>query len=56
MNDKTEDLLIEELNETIQKKDPIEPMEKTFVTFCVKLAYRSRAPEATKSNHKKRVK
>jgi len=25
--------LIEELNETIQKKDPIEPMEKTLVTF-----------------------
>jgi len=54
MSDKTDEPLIEELNETIQKKDPIEPMEKTLVTFCVKLAYRSRAPESTKSNYKKR--
>jgi hypothetical protein len=33
MSDKTDEPLIEELNETIQKKDPIEPTEKTLVTF-----------------------
>jgi hypothetical protein len=56
MSDKTDEPMIEELNETIQKKDPTEPMEKTIVAFGVKLLYRSIAPESTKSNYKKRVK
>ena len=36
MSDKTDEHLIEELNETLQKKDPKEPIEKTLVTFCSK--------------------
>jgi hypothetical protein len=34
MSDKTDEHMIEELNQTIQKKDPKEPIEKTLVTFC----------------------
>ena len=44
MNDKTDEHIIEELNETIQKK-PKEPREKTLVTFCSKQAYRPRVPK-----------
>jgi len=36
MSDKTDKHMIEELNETIKKKDPKEPIEKTLVTFCAK--------------------
>jgi hypothetical protein len=46
MSDKTDEHLIEELNETIQKKDPKELMEKTLVPFCSKQTYRSRAAES----------
>ena len=53
MSDKTDENMIEYLNETIQKKDPKEPMEKTLVTFCSKQAYRSRTPESTIRNLKK---
>jgi ribosomal protein L19E len=28
--------MIEELNQTIKKKDPKEPIEKTLITFCAK--------------------
>jgi hypothetical protein len=28
--------MIEELNQTIKKKDPKEPIEKTLVAFCAK--------------------
>jgi ribosomal protein L19E len=28
--------MIEELNQTIKKKDPKEPIEKTLVNFCAK--------------------
>jgi hypothetical protein len=34
MRDKTDEHMIEELNETIKKKDPEEPIEKTLATFC----------------------
>jgi len=34
MSDKTDKHMIEELKETIQKKDPKEPIEKTLVVFC----------------------
>jgi hypothetical protein len=36
MSDKPDKHMIEELNQTIQKKDPKEPIEKTLVTFCSK--------------------
>jgi hypothetical protein len=44
MSYKKDEPLLEELKETIQKKDPKEPMEKTLVAFGVKRVYRSRAP------------
>jgi hypothetical protein len=28
--------MVEELKETVRKKDPKEPVEKTLVTFCAK--------------------
>ena len=28
--------MVEELKETVRKKDPNEPVEKTLVTFCAK--------------------
>ncbi|TFH23556.1 hypothetical protein E4G67_02965 [Candidatus Bathyarchaeota archaeon] len=52
MSDKKDEHLIEELNETIQKKDNRAPMEKPRVIFCSKQAKRSRGPESTKSNYK----
>ena len=39
MSDKTDEHMIEELNETIKKKDPKEPIEKTLVTFCSKTGH-----------------
>ena len=34
MSDKTDKHMIEELKETIQKKDPKQPVEKTLAIFC----------------------
>jgi hypothetical protein len=34
IRDKTDEPMIEELNEALKKKDPEEPIEKTPVTFC----------------------
>ena len=34
MSDKIDKHMIEELKETIQKKDPKEPVEKTLAVFC----------------------
>jgi hypothetical protein len=34
MSDKTDKHMIEELKETIKKKDPKEPVEKTLAIFC----------------------
>ena len=36
MRDKTDEHMIEELEYTIQKKDPKEPIEKNLVSFCSK--------------------
>ena len=36
MSDKTDEHMIEELNETIKKKDLKEPIQKTLVPFCSK--------------------
>jgi hypothetical protein len=36
MSDKTDKHMIEELKETIQKKDPKEPVEKTLAVFCAR--------------------
>ncbi len=34
MSDKTDKHMIEELKQTIQKKDPKQPVEKTLAIFC----------------------
>jgi hypothetical protein len=36
MSDKTDEHMIEELNQAIKKRNPKEPIEKTLVTFCAK--------------------
>jgi hypothetical protein len=36
MSVKMDKHMVEELKETVQKKDPKEPVEKTLVTFCAK--------------------
>jgi hypothetical protein len=34
MSDKTDKHMIEELKETLKKKDPKQPIEKTLAIFC----------------------
>jgi hypothetical protein len=55
MSDKTDEPLIKELIETIQKKDPIATIKKTLVTF-VKSWHINREPPNLLKATKKRVK
>jgi hypothetical protein len=49
MSDKTDEHMIEELNETIQKKDPEDQSRKPHLLFVQKPVYRGRVVESTTS-------